>query len=103
MLPEHFTSYGKIETAWLQIEASRVDQCGNEVAVEGVHPLGVLNPLLWDDSWYDMSQMGGAGFWDDGFLDVAVTAGEGALRIDRAVMILGFDGDTGPTGRLWER
>lgn len=79
-----------ITRATLWIDGARIDGNNNEIAIEGTFSWDPLNHRFFDNSRFDLTDIDAPGFWNDGFLDVTVFAGEGKLRIDNAVLMMDY-------------
>jgi len=89
-----------VTTATLWIDATWIDSDNNEIEIEGVASWDNLtNDWLWDNSTYDLlnnADVNQLSFWDDGIIDVTVTAGErNGLRMDQAILMMDYEEGTG--------
>ncbi len=98
---------GSIERALLWIDGSRIDDNDNWVSFQGVFQWGGLNSndgpwwdflgLLGDNTLVNLTDVNIPGFWNQGSLDVSISAGERSLRINNASLALSYTAGTNPT------
>ncbi len=96
---------GTIERALLWIDGSRIDDNDNWVSFQGVFQWGGLNSqdgpwwdflgLLGDNTLVNLTDVNIPGFWNQGSLDVSITAGERSLRINSASLALSYTAGPG--------
>ncbi len=80
----------QIELAELRINATNVDAQGNTVEIEGIFDWDPLEHRFKDNSLYNLGDVNIAGFWNNSPLDVTVTAGEPALILNRARLMMDY-------------
>ncbi|MBD3258621.1 PEP-CTERM sorting domain-containing protein [candidate division GN15 bacterium] len=94
-----------IDRARLWIDAEWVSSDGNTVAIEGTMDWDPLNNWFTDNTSYDLANVEAPNFWNDGMLNVTVTADEWSLRIDQAVLMMDWtdvDGSGAPVTSMPE-
>ncbi len=67
-----------------------IDGNNNAVEIQGTLDWDPLSSDFLDNSSYWLTDVDVPGFWNDGTLDVTVTAGEVNLRIDYAILMMDY-------------
>ncbi len=94
LLPNLSAPGSNVTAAKLFIDAAYVDGRNNIVNIEGTWNWDALSHTFLDNTTYNIGAVDNPGYWDDGFLDVTVFAGESSLRIDRAILMLDYESGT---------
>lgn len=76
--------------AKLKIDGEYVDTDGNMIRIEGSWEWDPLEHMWNDNTTYILTDVDQEGFWNGGFLDIDIFAGEYDLRIDEAVLMMDF-------------
>jgi hypothetical protein len=76
--------------AKLKIDGEYVDTDGNTVEIQGTLDWDPLEHMWNDNTTYVLTDVDQEGFWNGGFLDISIFAGEYDLRIDEAVLMMDF-------------
>jgi hypothetical protein len=91
-LPDNFSVPPTIITrAKLWIDAFFVNTDSNTVEIEGTFDWPPLNHGCLDNTTYDLGGIDIAGFWNDGFINVTVRAGEEKIRLDEAKLLIDYE------------
>ena len=80
----------QVTRAKLWIDGAYIDSDNNTVEIEGDLEWDPLNRYWFDNTTYWLTDAEIPGFWNDGSLDVKVTAGECAFRIDEAILMMDY-------------
>jgi hypothetical protein len=80
-----------VTRAKIWIDGALIDRNNNEVEIEGVFDWDPLNRYFLDNSTYWLSDVDVPGFWNDGDIDVTVTAGECSLRLDESILMMDYN------------
>lgn len=80
----------QIDRAKLWVDGAFIDNNNNEISIEGLATWDPLNHSFLDNSTYWLTDVSEPGFWNDGTLDVRVTAGEWNLRIDESILMMDY-------------
>ena len=76
--------------AKLKIDGEYIDTDGNIIEIEGLLEWDPLEHMWNDNSTYVLTDVDQEGFWNGGFLDINIFAGEYDLRIDEAVLMMDY-------------
>jgi len=89
----------QITRAKLWIDACYVNTDNNLVEIGGLMEWDALNNRWLDNTTFNLANVDQPGFWNDGQIDVSVFAGEYALRLDRAILMMDYNpaGNSGGT------
>jgi hypothetical protein len=79
-----------INRAKLWIDGAWIDTHNNTIEIEGIVEWDHLNRRWLDNSTYWLTNVDVPGFWNDGNIDVRVTAGECSLRIDESILMIDY-------------
>jgi len=79
-----------IDRAKLWVDGWLIDGNNNAVEIQGTLDWDPLSSDFLDNSSYWLTDVDVPGFWNDGTLDVTVTAGEVNLRIDYAILMMDY-------------
>lgn len=80
----------EIIRAKLKIDGEFIDEDGNAVAIEGTWDWDPLEYRWFDNTSYILTDVEEEGFWNGGTLGVDIWAGEYALRIDEAMLLMDY-------------
>ena len=80
----------RIKRAKLWIDAEWVDTDGNAVSIQETWDWNPLDNFQYDNTMYSLTSVGVKDFWNNGFLNVEILAGEGDLRVDQSVLMLDY-------------
>jgi len=86
----------QINRAKLWIDGELIDQNNNTITIEGTVGWDPLNHKWWtlDNTTYWLTDVSESGFWNDGTIDVRVTAGEWSLRLDESILMMDYTSNT---------
>ncbi len=90
----------EITRAKLWIDACYVNTENNLVEIGGLMEWDALNNRWLDNTTFNLANVDQPGFWNDGQINVSVFAGEYALRLDRAILMMDYN--PGPSGASGE-
>ena len=79
-----------IDRAKLWIDGAFIDSRNNVVEIEGTVDWNPLNHRWFDNTTYWLTIVNQPGFWNDGDINVRVTAGECSLRLDESILMLDY-------------
>ncbi len=80
-----------INRAKLWIDGACIDTDNNTIEIEGIIDWDPLKHRWLDNSTYWLTGVDVPGFWNDGDIDVKVTAGECSIRIDESILMLDYN------------
>jgi hypothetical protein len=83
-----------ITRARLWIDGHAVNTENDSVCIQGTCDWAPLNRHTPDNATYDLSGVSEEGFWNQGYIDVIVRAGESLVRLDHAKLLLDYTQDT---------
>lgn len=83
-----------VDRARLWVEGAFIDTDNNTIEIEGIVDWDPLNHQWLDNSSYWLTDVSVPGFWNDGDLNVRVTAGEGSLRLDESFLLMDYTSES---------
>jgi len=89
-IPDLAVPPDQIDRAKLWIDGAFIDGNNNTIEIEGIAEWDPLNRMFLDNSTYWLTNVSEPGFWNDGNIDVTVTAGEWSLRLDQSILMMDY-------------